>query len=161
MLTLLKIVYQWEITLFKIILLYLVSVSVCSLPIKPSAISVVDKKAETFDSRNVTKEFLDARQYSLKGKLKYSVLSANLKSIVQREYARYFNRSWLNGDDEDDLLHECLLGSSQYYLWWLDINGSVRPGLNSKNDIVLDLSNKGLSERNLSNFVSSNKNHVS
>lgn len=156
-----KSTYQpWEKTLlFNIVLVYLVSDSVCSLPIKPPLISDVNHIVEVSDPRNITKEFVDERQ-NLRKKIKHHVLSANLKSIVEREYAKYFNNSWLNSDNEDNLQHECLLGPSQYYLWWLDANGSVRPGLNSKNVIALDLSNKGLSERNLSRYSSPDKTHV-
>lgn len=138
-----KSTYGWDSTLYKIIFISVICFSVCSLPLKPP--SVVD---ETRNTKN------------LKEKLKASVLSTNLKSIVRREYARYFNGSLFNSTVDDDLSHECLLGPSQYYIWWLDSHGNVRPGLNTRNAIALDLSNKGLIERNLPSFVSLDKNHV-
>lgn len=136
---------RWDIILRRIVFVSLViAISIDALPVQQP-----DKAAVP------TTAFTD--------KIIQGVLSANLKSIVQREYARYFNTSWINRTD--DLTHECLLGPSAYYLWWLDSFGSVRPGLNTKTTIALDLSYKNLSERNLTDIfqsvaASSDKNHV-
>lgn len=141
MLIFLKNTYQWKVTLFKIFLLILVSATVCSfpitVPISPTTVSEAKNYAPDI-IQDIKEEIVHAAEKKLKTKIKYNVLSANLKSIVHREYQRYFNTSWLNDDDPS---HECLLGSSDFYLWWLDSSGHVRPSLSGKEENILDLSN--------------------
>lgn len=121
----------------------------CSYPIRDP--EVTETRSEEDDKRS---------NYGLGGKLKDTVQTESLQWIVQWEYARYFNSSLINGSAEDNLSHECLLGPSHFYLWWLDIYGNVRPGLNTQESVALDLSNKGITERNISIFVSADKNQV-
>ncbi|XP_063698996.1 toll-like receptor Tollo [Culicoides brevitarsis] len=126
----LKTTEKWDIILCRLALIFLAINISNALPLPDRPLSFPDANSTP----------------SLRERVMQGVLKANLKSIVQREYARYFNTSWANRTND---AHECLLGPSQYYLWWLDSSGRIYPGLNTRTSVALDLSYKNLSERNL------------
>uniref|UniRef100_A0A336LB50 CSON006589 protein n=1 Tax=Culicoides sonorensis TaxID=179676 RepID=A0A336LB50_CULSO len=128
-----------------IIFYFLINIFVVSLPINSSRLLPSYENNNTSnESLNIAREIIDESPFNWTRRLKLKVLSANIKSVINREYEKYFNSSWFNRDSESDLSYECLLGPSLYYLWWLDSDGRIRPGLSSKHYCVLDLSNMNI-----------------
>lgn len=67
-----------------------------------------------------------------------------VRGTAKKIYDRYFGNLTNSGEDA-----ECLLGSAQIYLWWIDDEGHIRPQLGYKEEALCDWSNSNLSEYNI------------
>lgn len=64
-----------------------------------------------------------------------------VKNTAKKLYDKYLGNLTDFGDDA-----ECLLGSAEIYVWWLDDAGHIRPQLGYKEEALCDISNANLSE---------------
>lgn len=67
-----------------------------------------------------------------------------VKNTAKKIYDKYLGN--LTNDDNDA---ECLLGSAQIYLWWIDDAGHIRPQLGYKEEALCDISNSNLTESSI------------